>query len=94
LTAARIASAYDVKSTYGQATNEEQLRAKLQIAKDAYDDVKSGGNVVGVDLLLCPNFNRHHALCGGTQVLGEPDCTDDGMDRKFLQWAESLSSGR
>jgi hypothetical protein len=35
-----IVSAYDVKSTDGQAASEEQLRSKLQTIMDAYDGVK------------------------------------------------------
>lgn len=76
-----IVSAYDVKSTDGQAASEEQLRAKLQAVKDAYDGVKalarSGGMGTRVDLLLCADFNRHHVLWGGAQACGEVGRTDE-----------------
>lgn len=70
---ALIVSAYDVKSTDGQAANEEQLRSKLQTIKDAYEGVKaptlSSGRATQVDLLLCADFNRHHILWGGAQAV-------------------------
>ncbi|KAL1581903.1 hypothetical protein WHR41_09480 [Cladosporium halotolerans] len=75
--AALIVSAYDVKSTDGQAANEEQLRSKLQTIKDAYDGVKSDGKSSHVDLLLCADFNRHHELWGGAQAFGEAGRTDE-----------------
>jgi hypothetical protein len=79
--AALIVSAYDVKSTDGQAASEEQLRSKLNIIKDAYDRVKapiltSGRGTQG-DLLLCADSNRHHELSGGAQAFGEPGRTDE-----------------
>jgi hypothetical protein len=49
---ALIMSAYDVKSTDGQATNEEQLRSKLQTIRNAYHGAKSSGRGTQVDLLL------------------------------------------
>jgi len=60
--AAVIVFAYDVGSTDGQAANEEQLRAKLQIIRDAYHSVKSDAKRNEVDLLLCADLNRHHVL--------------------------------
>lgn len=45
-------SAYEVKSTDGQAADEEQIRAKLQIIKKAYDGLKKDGKNGQADLLL------------------------------------------
>jgi hypothetical protein len=78
---ALVASAYDLKSTDGQAASEEQLRSKLQTIKDAYDGVKaltlSSGRRTRVDLLLCADLNRHHELWGGAQAFGESSRTDE-----------------
>jgi hypothetical protein len=69
-----IVSAYDVESIDGQAASEEQLRAKLQTSKDAYDRVKaltlSSAMGIRVDLLLCADSNRHHVLWGGAEAFG------------------------
>lgn len=54
-----VVSAYDVKSADGQVVNEEQLRAKLQIIKDAYEEMNRDEENGQADLLLA---NRHHEL--------------------------------
>lgn len=74
---ALIVSAYDVKSTESQAANEERLRGKLQMIKDAYDGVKRDGRDGQVDLLLCADFNCHHELWGGAQASGKAGRTDE-----------------
>jgi hypothetical protein len=76
-----VVSAYDLKSTDGQAASDEQLRSKLQSIKDAYDGVKaltlSSGMRTQVDLLLCADLNRHHELWGGALAFGESGRTDE-----------------
>ena len=93
---ALIVSAYDVKSTDGQAANEEQLRSKLQTIKDAYDRVKaltlSSGRAAQVELLLCADFNRHHVLWGGAQAVGEAGRTDEAEPIIDLMQEKALSS--
>jgi len=78
---AMVVSAYDLKSTDGQAASEEQLRSKLETIKNAYDGVKaltlSSGRRTQVDLLLCADLNRHHVLWGGAQASGEAGRTDE-----------------
>ena len=78
---AMVVSAYDLESTDGQATSDEQLRSKLQTIKDAYDGVKvltlSSGRRTQVDLLLCADLNRHHELWGGALAFGESSRTDE-----------------
>jgi hypothetical protein len=66
-----------VKSTDGQAANEEQLRSKLQTIKDAYDGLKGSGRESQVDLLLCADFDRHHELWGGAQAYGKAGRADE-----------------
>jgi hypothetical protein len=76
-----IVSAYDVKSSDGQAASEEQLRSKLKTIKDAHDRVKaltlSSGTRTQVDLLLCADLNRHHELWGDTLAFGESSRSDE-----------------
>jgi hypothetical protein len=92
--AALILSVYDVKFTDGHTANELQLRAKLQIIKHTYDDVKSGGMRGHVDLLLCADFNRHCVLQGGVQALGvgEPGRTDEAEAIVDLMQENTLTS--
>jgi hypothetical protein len=78
---ALIVSAYDAKSTDGQAAGEEQLQFKLTTIRDAHDGVKaltlSSGRGTQVDLLLCADLKRHHELWGGAQAFGESSRTDE-----------------
>jgi hypothetical protein len=87
-----VVSAYDVKSTDGQAANEEQLRGKLQITKDAYDGAKIDGKNSQVDLLLCADFNRHHELWGGAQAFGEAGRTKEAKHIIDLMQENALTS--
>jgi len=57
-----IVAAYDVRLGGSDAADNEQLRGKLRLIKEAYNNVQNAHLSGRVDLLFCADFNRHYIL--------------------------------
>ena len=67
-----VVAAYDVRSGRTEDFDDQQLRGKLRLIKEAWDSTKEAQQISSVGLLVCADFNRHHVLWGGILAAIEP----------------------
>ena len=75
-----MCAAYDPRSGVDAATREQEIRERLQIISDAWEQFQTTHTNQETHLVLLADFNRHHVLWGGQRVLCSLDRNNDARD--------------